>query len=62
MADKEITPEQAQEALDKAKNKRLELCATELADILKKHNCKLDATPLIVDGRIVAQVTVAPND
>ncbi|MFC2031557.1 hypothetical protein ACFLWA_12630 [Chloroflexota bacterium] len=51
-----ITPEQARQALDQERSNRVEACAAALAKLLKRHNCRLDALPLIVDGHVVAQV------
>ena len=53
-----MTPEQAAEVLEKEKQERAEKCNAEIAKALEKYNCRINAQPFIVDGRIVVQVEI----
>ena len=53
-----ITAEQAREALEREEEAQLKACSAELRELLERHSCRLDAVPMIVEGRIVAQVQV----
>jgi hypothetical protein len=54
----EITKEQAAEVLLKENKERTEKCNVEIGKILEKYNCRINAQPFIVDGRIVTQVEI----
>ena len=54
----EITAEQAAEVLLNENKERAEKCNAEIGMILGEYNCRINANPLIVDGRIVVQVEI----
>jgi acetone carboxylase gamma subunit len=56
-----VTLGQAQAVLEEAR-KRKEACDREIAEALKRHNCKLDAAILLRDGQVSAAVNVVPVD
>lgn len=62
----QMTPQNLQAMIHIEKQTRAERCLAEIQaainPILKKHNCDVVATPVIVDGRIVANWGVRPND
>ncbi len=52
------TVEEAAEVVQKEKLERAEKCNAEIGMILGEYNCRINAAPLIVDGRIVVQVEI----
>lgn len=56
--EKKTALDEAHAALERDREARMQACATELGELLKRHNCRLDAVPMIVDGGVVAQVQV----
>lgn len=52
------TFEEATELLLKENQERSEKCGAEIGEILEKYNCRINAQPFIVDGRIVTQVEI----
>ena len=58
-----MNEEEARTALKAAQEQRLRDCREGLAAVLEKYGCRLVATPfLTADGRIAAQVGIAPEE
>tara|TARA_R110000868_G_scaffold172171_3_gene408014 strand:- start:775 stop:945 length:171 start_codon:yes stop_codon:yes gene_type:complete len=51
-----MTPEQMKLAVEQDKQERAQACMAAVLAVLKEHRCELVGTPVIQEGRIVAQV------
>jgi len=55
--DETVTAEAAKLALEKDRQTRIAACTNEMNEILKKHNCTMDATMILKNG-VVPQVQI----
>ena len=59
---KQISPETARAALEQERTGRTEACRRELAEVLQKHRCQIDASAVLRNGTVSFAIAVMALD
>lgn len=59
---REISPEDAREAIERERQDRIQSCSAELEVVLKTHRCRLDVSVILREGQVIPAVNIIAED